>query len=835
MFDPLLPFEDNYFYRNYVFSLADVDTNGNMTTWQGGSPSYQFQTPATNDTPIPSLLATSDTRWLAYNTDINEMGVSVSLDQDLNWFYTMSNGVQNLFGLPFSSAEIVWGNTADATANLQAGGTLENVDGDFYPETAQPGFQTVEYDFWRVAQYGDEMYAVMDALPGDPNFAPTNTSRLMIAPVGSSINLAGYAKLAVQNGYSGVYGYLGQYFDTAYEVDDNGNVTTNQTGLLSPYGQFFATQPGPAALVTMPDIDTGERGTCTVYCVSLQLDANHDGNMDLSFNGTDATSQNSPFVFWCNNNFDRWDNDGIFSTPEQDDVQQGSDAGGELNADPDDPDCNYRDLNGNRIIPCTRDLEDFARLRICGFSDALITNLPYGSTITLSWGDVGNPNPNNPTIDIFSLADPDGGTGYLTNETTAAGEVENSSSLYVGRIAPGQGMQLQPYMFDSQHPYANHNFIWCGVTNGTGALTMTIADASSNVLAQSTVYIQINDIKQMYERWTVGENPAKPPLSTPEPASDDGYPAGLPAFQYAAPQSSNTTYILHVHGFNMPTWTKDRYAETEFKRLYWQGYQGRFGEFRWPTTQQGIFNATSAFDDSENQAWSSAPGLLNLLTNLNAEYPGNVYLTAHSHGNVVAGEALRLATQQGLGQLVNTYVAMQGAVDSHAYDPTTPTRPVSFATPDRYGQYYTNGAASYFSGSASAGTYVNFFNTNDYALTILWQPDQNLKPDAGYGYSSTDDTWWQQGAFTNIQMVFPQDAYTIFSYCDQAHGYALGAQLNVSGVFSTNNQVNLPNVWPPDPLNNDYRAHIWHSAEFRSDYAQRWQFWNQVLTKMKLN
>ena len=31
-------------------------------------------------------------------------------------------------------------------------------------------------------------------------------------------------------------------------------------------------------------------------------------------------------------------------------------------------------------------------------------------------------------------------------------------------------------------------------------------------------------------------------------------------------------------------WEKDRFAETAFKRLYWQGYQGRFGEFRWPTS-----------------------------------------------------------------------------------------------------------------------------------------------------------------------------------------------------------------------------------------------------------
>jgi len=81
---------------------------------------------------------------------------------------------------------------------------------------------------------------------------------------------------------------------------------------------------------------------------------------------------------------------------------------------------------------------------------------------------------------------------------------------------------------------------------------------------------------------------------------------------------------------------KNWFAETEFKRLYWQGYQGRFGLFRWPTTDQTLTYLT-AFDNSENHAWASATGLLNLITNLNAKYPGNVYLTAHSQGTVVVG------------------------------------------------------------------------------------------------------------------------------------------------------------------------------------------------------
>ena len=369
---------------------------------------------------------------------------------------------------------------------------------------------------------------------------------------------------------------------------------------------------------------------------------------------------------------------------------------------------------------------------------------------------------------------------------------------------------------------------------------MTIADGSGNTLAQTEAFIEIVDIKQMYERWTVGDNSQVLPVSVATLAPDYPTNSMTAPFQYSQAQNTNTPYILHVHGYNMPTWCKDRFAETEYKRLYWQGYQGRYGSFRWPTTVQNfsfstIFSDAQAFDLSEANAWASSKGLLNLLMNLDKVYGlGNVYLTAHSHGNVVAGEALRQATQQGLGQVVNTYVAMQAAIDSHTYDATTSIRPLlpSYSTPDRYGQYYTNGAPCYFNGVSGAGTYVNFFNINDWALVNTWELDQNEKPDNGYSYSSDLDTWWAYGVFSSTIFTFPTNTYTIFSYIDQGHGFAFGMQPNVGGPFlkgSTHNQVELD--LPPYSFGT---AHIYHSGEFRSDNPQRWQFWNSVLTQMKL-
>jgi hypothetical protein len=323
------------------------------------------------------------------------------------------------------------------------------------------------------------------------------------------------------------------------------------------------------------------------------------------------------------------------------------------------------------------------------------------------------------------------------------------------------------------------------------------------------------DIKQMYERWTVGELPSSTPSSVAYPATE-----GLPAkFLYPPPTGTNTPYILQVHGYNMQVWEKDRYAETAYKRLYWQGYQGRFGAFHWPTAQNAILVGYS-----ELQSWDSAAGLLNLLTNLNAEYPGKVYLAAHSMGNVASGEALRLA---GTNRVVNTYVAMQGAVPAHAYDPNTLAHTLSDdnGAPDCYAYYWTNGAPCYFTATAGAGTYVNFLNTNDWALGGPWLEFQNQKPNLYPTFSYTSPNDYEEGL---TRLYFPANTYVIFNALIQARCYALGAQLNVNGAF-TGNQNELDVA--PYSFGSQ---HIYHSGEFRSDNPQRWQFWNRFLIDCEL-
>lgn len=817
----------NYEFKNFVCTASDIDANGFLSTgvykdYSLGSlviqdyPSYSWDWQTSS---FADQLTAAQAQYIAYppsgyNDDLSIIGVHTDGVK-----YYMDSGISNYFGLPYQSVKLAYNSSSGVI--LYPNGNAPVHSGCFYAATAQPIRHTEGYYFGRVADHGGPF-------PGQSTFSVTNRTSLILAGLGNSVTVAGYAEQTLLNGDRSKYAYLGQYFDAALTVNTNGVVTTNKAGIVDEYGEFFPLITGPAALLTKPDTSQGGlQGTCIVQVVSLSVDLNHDGKMDTTFCGPDTTTQFKRYSFWVNGDYDRLWPDSDDHTNYEDSVtaKQGNFV----------PDCDYMS-GGYRAIPTKRDLEDFARLWINGIDSNLVSKLPPGTTVTLDWGDVGSTNSWNPTIDIFIAVDADGGIAYQTNAFTAALQINSSLNSFVGRLGPGQQIQLYPGPYGVLYWPGNH-YIWCGVSNGIGTLCLTICQGGTNTLAQTYVYIQLQDIKQMYERWTVGETPRFAPTNTPGLAFED-LPMDTPRYIHGAPTDANTAYILLVHGWNMERYEKDRFAERAFKRLYWQGYQGRFGFFRWPTGYgfsgwKSVITDPDNFDNSEFNAWRSGRGLLTLLTNLNAEYPGNVYLMAHSMGNVVAGEALRGA---GSKQLVNTYVAMQAAVPSHAYDPTATVRTIPFpwdsGTSNRYAIYWQNGMPCYFNGSAGAGTYVNYFNTNDFALS-KWQIDQNLKVDMKYTWDSgsggIERYYYAEGPFNYPQRYFPQDTFELFSYCIEARCYALGAQRNIGGVFQTGSHVELdtsPYAYGPQ--------HLYHSLEFRADGPRNILFWDAMLKTLEL-
>ncbi len=848
----LRPFRDNFALRNLALDVTALNERGYILSedyfyddrlepvW----PLTHFLNQViTNGASISSLLAYNESKWtyMAPRRLGYVEAYGIYMDQ-LTGDYKMESSVRNLYGLAIVSQVAAWRDSAAQRATVYPGGQLGRQArlAFIYPETERPVLETEEYLFFSASEY-EEL-----PVPGHSEFDPNDTQQpLLTTGIGNdSYRVYSWAKQSLLNGYPGVYGFLGQYFEQALVVGPGGQITTNSAGLLSEYGEFFPTHPGQAALVTMPDLDTGERGTGVVHVIKLQLDVNHDGNMELGLTSPDNTSEAVPFRFWANNDYDRLHSvDG--SDLEQDDLERVN-SSVYYNQTDGNMDCAFHGYEGKPAIPCTRDLEDYSRLWLPGMS-SLMAVMPTNYTVKLTLNGEGQ-------IRLFRAVEADGGTNYLFDELTASNQVAQSHSLYVGLLTSSS-----PIILTNQ----SEHFIWCGAKRGTAEVHLQVLDGSENVLADTAAYIELKDIKEMYERWTVGESASRGPYDYPYRAVED-MPTGTTSFQYGPPESANTPYILLVHGWNMKRWEKDRFAETAFKRLYWQGYQGRFGFFRWPTDNgfDGLWDAMTDrrnYDNSEFNAWKSAALLSGFLrTNLYAQYPGHVYLLAHSMGNVVAGEALRLATNQ----IVNTYIASQAAVPAHTYDGTI--APYSFSYGINFQTNTPNIYTNWFTPASGASRRVNFYNTNDYALQRQrWEINQLLKPDQattlGWTYlfdgaphdniqsytpGPPDDTppwdWFQKEKgysriFFNIVSSLT-DRYEVMSYAAQSRSTALG---RTPAVGNLNGNVNLgrsapTRLWPPDPDDqgaNQYSRHKWHSAQFRSTNIRQKGYWQTLLSE----
>jgi alpha-tubulin suppressor-like RCC1 family protein len=542
--------------------------------------------------------------------------------------------------------------------------------------------------------------------------------------------------------------------------------------------------------------------TATNVDFRLAVDNNRDGS--ITFETENQTTADNPYRFWVNN-----DNDG-YATSIEDyadlDPSRASDA-------------------NNLTISCKRDLEDYTRLWIN--TQDITEDLISGKLLlALEWKEATE----DPRLQFFISADTNGSLLYLTDSDVAAQQITVSGTHVIEWAHRNVLTKYNPFIFPPSFWSAANvspdqrvaHLLFDAVGRGSGQLVLSIYknDGTTKLAESQPIYLKLQDVKEMYERWTVdsGGTPATTASLITEPYSYD----------WTIPAENN--YILFVHGWNLAPWERDAFAETAFKRLYWQGYKGHFGAFQWPTEYgfSGIISAiTDAhnYDNSESNAWASATGLLGLLNNLNIQYPNRVRLMAHSMGNVVAGEALKQANSQ----VVDTYVAMQAAVPAHCYDPSKPNR-VTPMFPNPYASYWTNGAPSYFNGTAGAGTYVNFYNQRDWALG-WWNSDQSLKPDSGYGYNYDLDVF-TRGTLWLTPLYFPTNTYEIFAYADPACSNALGRQANVGGAFLSLGepaQVDLDGA--PFNFGPDHKG---HSAEFNSDNMNQAIFWNRLIDQMGL-
>src|ERR1017187_775655 len=310
--------------------------------------------------------------------------------------------------------------------------------------------------------------------------------------------------------------------------------------------------------------------------------------------------------------------------------------------------------SGEQMVTCSRDLENFARLWV--YIGGLQTALTSGNIqVGLQWqsGFTGTP-----SINVYLSADTSGSSSYLTDLTGVAEQAQmavnsgHSITDVNGKLSVDtSGTFILPastWTSLSQTNTIGH-FLFRSKGEGAGQLTIVFLDKSGNQIGQGPgVWMDLREIKELYERWTVGDGPLPTQLPLGQqttggggsPAATAGIsntdlPSGVQSgLRYSSTASglsvptdpNGNKYILFVHGWNLAPWEKDAFAQTMLKRLYWQGYKGKFGTFQWPTTYVTSSNEyfvskgeqITGYDDGEFTAWQSAVPLEQLLVALHS-------------------------------------------------------------------------------------------------------------------------------------------------------------------------------------------------------------------------
>lgn len=695
---------------NYELHQMLYDTNYSVPLgfeWQpqdGSNPqnpvNLLFQGPLTND-PAPPVLGLGDPYWTEQIVD-PQTGQSLSnmpVYIDGSDFYFQS-GMKNLFGLPFDTAlvnnaatnsyEVTNGGIVTVTTygtptTLDPGKSIAMTDMDcFDSQTSDPGLVLTNYYFAPVVTPGT-------ALPGEPQmvepypipalngFSNTNQTGIIIGSVGTPMVIGGWARFAITNGDPTKFAYLGQYFDTNAILYSNGVQVSDSPGVISPYGEFFPTQPGVVVLSTLPDIDTEDVGLASVRVISLNVDANRDGTMDFTYNGPDFVSTNKPFRFWVDDSADSGDFGGNSGIP------------GLLTNNN-----TTLQINGEYVIHGRRDMVNLFPVYLnirslfeTNVQSQAINPLDSSWQFILSQADGAlrfaytDLTPTNymdflhDATESGQLAYGSGYPGYSTLTTITSNGVALSSGLLAGMTTDNEGIILVQAWKETTQP-----------------LVLTIYHGT-NQIAQTQLPLSITGVEQMFRSKTMLLNPL--PGTVPDRLTDASVPN--------EPDTIAKNFVF-LHGYNVLPNEARGVATDTFKRLYWSGSHAKFYAVTWQgADSKGAFPFydlfTPNYHTNVGNAFLTAPMLANFITTLTNSGP--VVTSAHSLGNMVVLSAI-----SDWNAPISQDFMIDAAVPVEAIDPAAVTNMMVYST----WVGYSNGLF--------ASDWYQLFPTNDARSTLFW-------------------------------------------------------------------------------------------------------------------
>jgi Alpha/beta hydrolase of unknown function (DUF900) len=679
------PFEENNYYENYCFAPDNVDTNGNLDTGVFCSDGSDYYTDFEDGQPTTYGF---DTYAFVTGSSISTNAVLSSTVAQWTYFYGSKFNtnyfipqVNDVYGLPLVSVKWPGYSTPPTFPTLTPGSSGANVSGDWFFQYDQPTLVSNSYYFARPH---------IDPLPGEDDsgftFNVTNiTPSFLFASVGQPFSITACAKQTLQNGYSGVSAYAEQYFDSAYLTGNSGNITTNQTGILSEYGEFFPTQPGGVVLTTKPDGALGTVGQCKLDIIALNVDANHDGTMDFTYNGSDFVSSNNPYRFWVN-----------------DDVDSGDDSGNGIPGQP------PQAADGSCVIVHQTDVP----VPVPQFTTAIVD--AYGvhgrrdlvdyfpvyvniSSLFQSNALSAGINPNNASYQ-YALSQADGVLRFVYTDLTPTNymnflrDTNESGKLDAAEAFPilPQGTCLDQSFIENIATNNGGIILVEAAANTTQPLVLTIYDGT-NQIAQTSLYLSISGVEQMFRSKTILLNAENG--TNADRVTDAAVPNEPP---------TNDKNFIFVHGYNVNPTQARGWDSDVFKRLYWSGSHAKFYGVTWEAADSQVFGSvTINLQTNIVNAFNTAPLLNNFLNSLS----GTNIVAAHSLGNMLVLSTLNDCTNRN----INTYFMVDAAVALDAIDTTAESNP------DMYPSAWTN-----YNSNLWASDWYGLFPADDYRSTLTW-------------------------------------------------------------------------------------------------------------------
>ncbi len=299
--------------------------------------------------------------------------------------------------------------------------------------------------------------------------------------------------------------------------------------------------------------------------------------------------------------------------------------------------------------------------------------------------------------------------------------------------------------------------------------------------------------------------------------------------------------MIFVHGWNMSDESYFSSSETMFKRLWHQGFRGRFCAFRWAT-----LTSLDSYNTSDTRAWKYGRSLATYVASLPGDYVKSV--AAHSMGNVVAGSAL------GRGMSLNRYFLMEAAIPGGCYNDGVNNylvflraerrTPTPDTTADLGYRLYLQGADTRVVKS------INFYNTVDFALATgtypvvgdtNWEQNQiSFKPDANATLHGNKVYAYDLGTPSNPypigQRCFLRDVYLplnqrqvtdiqeSMAYVARPRSQAIGAEPNSSAVFPTSIDLRAQFGFGRDRSD--------HSGQFERRIQQVHEFYQAIFDEL---